>query len=97
MRTWPAQCDKCDVDFIDNADLKAHVNRYHEVLKQCRFCLFNARLAEVLEHMEHNCEEEEKEVANEEAEDINEEGFSGDGCGYEVNDSYHLKGKSRYS
>ena len=22
--------------------------------------------------------------------------FSGDGCGYEVNDSYHLEGKSRY-
>ena len=50
LRTWPAQCDKCDVDLIDNTDLKAHVDRYHEVLKQCRFCLVRARLTEVLEY-----------------------------------------------
>ena len=68
------ECDKCDVVLVGKTDLKVHVNGYHEALKQCRFCLFKASLTEVLEHMEHNCEDEEKEVTSEEAENIDEEG-----------------------
>ena len=41
------ECDKCDVAFVVKTDLRTHMNRYHEVLEQCRFCLFKARLAEV--------------------------------------------------
>ena len=68
------ECEKCELVLVDKTDLKAHMNRYHEVLKQCRFCPCKASLAEVLEHIEDNCEDEEKEVTNEEAEDIDEEG-----------------------
>ena len=64
------ECDKCDVVFVDKTDLRTHMNQYHEVLKQCRFCPFKASLTEVLEHMEHNCEDEEKEVNNEEEGEI---------------------------
>ena len=34
------ECDKCDVVFVDKTDLRTHMNRYHEVMEQCRFCLF---------------------------------------------------------
>ena len=68
------ECDKCDVVFVDKTDLRTHMNQYHEVLKQCRFCPFKASLAEMLEHVVLNYEDEEKEVTSEEAENIDEEG-----------------------
>ena len=39
--------------------MQAHVNQYHEGLNQCRFCPFKACLAELLRHMEQNCDDEE--------------------------------------
>ena len=47
------------------------MNSYRGVLKQCRFCSLQASLAEMLEHMVLNCEDDEKKVTNE---DIEEEG-----------------------
>ena len=72
------KCDRCEVIFEDKSDLREHVNRYHEVIKQCRFCPFKASLAEVLAHMQRNCEDEDtkeieqnvvKEALDEEVED----------------------------
>ena len=64
------ECDKCDVVFVDKTDLRTHMNQYHEVLKQCRFCPFKASLAEMLEHVVLNYEDEEKEVTNDDIEEV---------------------------
>jgi U3 small nucleolar RNA-associated protein 14 len=51
--------------FFDNEiNLREHKNRYHKDLKKCRFCSYQACLADLLEHLERDCVEDDVKVKN---------------------------------
>lgn len=78
-------CDQCHAIFVSEKDLENHVVRYHEETNVCRFCPFKASLAEPMEHLTRNFDEENT-VGNEvvEIEEVNQE-VSVEGVFNEVN------------
>jgi uncharacterized C2H2 Zn-finger protein len=66
------ECEKCNVIFEGKGDLKGHVYRYHEEVTKRRLCPFKQCLAEVLEHMSRNCEEDTDESDKKESFDTKE-------------------------
>jgi hypothetical protein len=67
------ECEKCVVLFESKPLLQGHVDRYHKEIMKCPFCPFKACLADVLEHMGRNCEEDKQESDEKARLDLDEE------------------------
>ena len=74
VRKEEFECDQCHVRFDSDSDLEAHMIRYHQVVNKCRFCPFEANLADLLEHLGRNCDE-----VTDEAREPDEESWNGGG------------------